>query len=310
MKNDRIINRRSEKALDDIRQKLTVLNDKIQEPSTELFMSFPIPGSVKEFHNVNVPCADGSEITMDIYRPKCRKKEKLPVVTIFHSGGLYLGTPIFERFLGAGLAEAGFLVLVPPHDILDSDHTVRDILGSAFRSADAALSVSADYGGDTKRVFLLGNSAGAFPALYAAAASKSDKIADALGCRPEKLDAKGIITVSGMIYTEKKDFIGNLLSIDLYRGLADDKGFMKFMNPENPEVISSLPPMLLVSSGEDFLGCYTQKYGTVLKSAHHPCSVMYYPYGVHLIHSFSAFFPFLPESRDMYRNIRTWADRQ
>ena len=72
---------------------------------------------------------------------------------------------------------------------------------------------------------------------------------------------------SGMFYTMLSDPIGFLLSDQFHGSKVVDESFLKYMNPENPEIIRNLPPVLLTTSRGDFLNNYTLMYHQALKKA-------------------------------------------
>ena len=85
---------------------------------------------------------------------------------------------------------------------------------------------------------------------------------------------------------------------------------MERMNPEHPEIVSALPPVLMTGSGADFLKRYTLRYAKALRSQGHACRLLYYPKGKHLTHAFPALRPELPESGEILEQIVAWAREQ
>mgnify|MGYP002627063347 CR=1 FL=1 len=81
---------------------------------------------------------------------------------------------------------------------------------------------------------------------------------------------------------------------------------MEWMDPEHSAVVSALPPVLLTSSGADFLKSYTLRYAKALQTREHPCELLYYPKGKDLTHAFPSLRPELPESRDALERILDW----
>ena len=104
-----------------------------------------------------VPYADGDRHALDIYRPATPNP---PVVVFLYGGGWRAGDRSMYRFVGAALADRGFLVVIPDYRVYP------EVRFPAFVD-DAAAAVAwtkahvGEYGGDSGRVFLMGHSAGA-----------------------------------------------------------------------------------------------------------------------------------------------------
>jgi len=159
------------------------------------------------------------------------------------------------------------------------------------------------YGGNRNEVFLVGESAGAYLAVYTAALHRSRLLWEKVGCRLSNLTFRKMACFSGMFYTKKIDLIGFVYPKQIYGEKRSDKEFMKMMNPEHPEIIRNLPPMLLVSSDEDFLKKYTLKYEKALKKEGMPCRLWYFTKNKELTHAFPSLKPYLKESEEVIDQI-------
>ncbi len=115
----------------------------------------------------NVAYGEDSKNRLDILVP--RGASSAPVVIYFHGGGWISGTKIDRRRICREIAHNGYLVfnvdyrLAPryqyPVQMVDVAQAVRWVSGNASR-----------YGGDASRIFLMGESAGAYLACWYAAA--------------------------------------------------------------------------------------------------------------------------------------------
>lgn len=247
----------------------------------------------------NVPLA------MDIYRLKNHGTENMPVIIMVHGGGLLVGSRKMSRAVCEALARAGYLVIAPQYRLLSETDALGAIadLCAGLRTAEQ---IAPQYGGNPDRIFLIGESAGAFLSVYACAMAASQTLCDAMGFGSASKPVKGLACLSGMFYTAKKDLIGRVYRKDLYADQRKNPELMQYMNPEHKEVMDNLPPTIMTTSSADFLKSYTLSYAQALEKSGHAVKLLNYGEGKHLIHAFPALRPFLPESRDAMNRILHW----
>lgn len=230
----------------------------------------------------------GNPLYMDVYRAGKYAGRMLPVIIMVHGGGLYVGSRKLETAISQELARRGFLVFNLEYQLLteaDACGEFGDIC-AGLRQVEALLPY---YNGDRGRVYAIGESAGAYLTLYAAAMHRSEKIRRKIGCAVSGLAIRKMAFFSGMFYTKRLDLIGAAYPLQIYGKKCFDREFMRYMNPEDPEVIRNLPPMLLVSSDADFLKKYTLKYADALKKNGRDCRLMYYTGNQALTHAFPSY---------------------
>ena len=81
---------------------------------------------------------------------------------------------------------------------------------------------------------------------------------------------------------------------------------MRYMNPECPDVMDRLPPVFLAGSDADFMRSYTKRYAAALRTAGHPCRLVFFTKNRALTHAFPALKPELPESRSVMDQLVEW----
>lgn len=183
---------------------------------------------------------------LDVYRPRGRDGEILPVIVNVHGGGLLIGNKEFNRPFCASLCEAGYLVFSIEYRL------IPDCL------------------------------------FY-------DQLTD--------LPVRALGLVSGMFYTNRLDQIGLFLPRYLYGRHYKKSAFAPYVSPEHPDIVTSLPPSLLITSDNDNLQSYTLNFEKALRRHQMPHKLINYPKDPRLTHAFSAFYPELPESREVIHHL-------
>ena len=279
--------------------------------------------SAQEFHAVtsnapldldiftDIPYQNHEDIplAMDIYRLKNYGKEAMPIILMVHGGGLLVGNRKMSRTVCEALARSGCLVIAPQYRLLSETNAFGAIadLCAGLRTAEQ---IAPQYGGDPDRMFVIGESAGAFLAVYACAMTTSKPLCEAMGFDSANRPVKGLACLSGMFYTAKKDLIGRVYLKDLYGERRKDSGLMQYMDPEHNEIMNNLPPVIMTTSSADFLKSYTISYAQALEKSDHSVKLLNYGEGKHLIHAFPVLNPFIPESVDAMSHILDWFSMQ
>ncbi len=123
---------------------------------------------------------------LDIYRPD--GAAKLPVIVFFYGGSWKHGNKTMYPFVAATLARRGAVVIVPDYRLYPQVQFPAFLADSAAATAWTFAHLD-QIGGDPKRVFLMGHSAGAYNAIMlalnphylAAAGASRDHLAGAIG---------------------------------------------------------------------------------------------------------------------------------
>jgi acetyl esterase/lipase len=115
----------------------------------------------------NLAYGGDERLKLDIYRP-AETAPRLPVVVFFYGGSWQSGDKSIYRFLGASLARAGIVAVIPDYRLYPP---VRypDFLRDSALAVRWAKDNAARFGGDPERLFLAGHSAGAYNAVSLAA---------------------------------------------------------------------------------------------------------------------------------------------
>lgn len=239
---------------------------------------------------------------MDIFRPKGREQEILPVIVNIHGGGLVLGSKEFNRFYCARLSEQGFLVYSLEYRLVP-DCTIFDQLSDLSLAMEAVRERLSRDQGDAEHVYAVADSGGACLLTYFAAMQNNRELADAAQITPTKLPLRALGLISGMFYTTCFDQIGLFLPKYLYGRNYKQGAFAPYVNPEHPTVVGSLPPCYLVTSKKDHLQRYTLRFKQALADNQVPYRLQNFCKNPQLTHAFSVFFPDLKESGESIQSM-------
>ena len=265
----------------------------------------PLPDHLAERADIRYASKNGVELRANVVYPKDRTEQKLPVVAYVHGGALVIGDRNSDRVFCQELASRGFVVYSLEYRLIGQ----TDALGMVSDICDGLKLVKdtlGEFGGDPDKTVLLGESAGAFISMYAAAAGQSERLRHKLCCGDHGLRITHMVLISGMVYSAAFNIVGLIYKKELYGERRRDRDFMNTIDPDNPEMISLLPPIFLVSSGADFLRKQALTYAEALKKSHHSHKLLYFEKGEELTHAFPCLMPSLPESRAVIDAIRDW----
>ena len=127
-----------------------------------------VPGST---HTLQRDLAYGPHARhrLDLYLPRSesRPASGYPVVVFFYGGSWNTGDRADYRFVGEALASRGIATVVADYRLYP-EVRFPDFLHDSGRAVAWVLKQSADFGGDPRRVFVMGHSAGAYNAAMVA----------------------------------------------------------------------------------------------------------------------------------------------
>ena len=261
-----------------------------------------LPDNIEIKTNIKYSNDDCLAHRLDIYRPKDKTNEILPVIINIHGGGLLLGNKEFNKYFCAEISSLGFMVYSIEYRLVP-DCNFFDQLDDVSRAMDYINSRIISDNGDPYHIYGTADSGGACLLLYAVAMQKSKSLEQATNIKASIINLKALAFISGMFYTTKFDKIGLFLPSYLYGKKYKKSIFAPYLNPENPEIISSLLPCYLVTSHNDFLQNYTLNFEKALTNYNLPHKLDNYPKNSELTHAFSVFKPFIKESNDTIKSM-------
>jgi acetyl esterase/lipase len=153
------------------------------------FLAANVPavfGSYKR--HANIAYGDDAQHRLDVYVPDQAAAVPRAVVVFWHGGRWRFGDKADYRFVGAALAEAGYVAVVANYRHYPQVK-MPGFMDDAARAALWAAAHAGEFGGDRQRLYLMGHSAGAHLAAlvtlntgyFAAAGQPAPHIAGVIG---------------------------------------------------------------------------------------------------------------------------------
>ena len=261
---------------------------------------------LNEYRNVEYKNRVNETLSLDIFKPKSNDdSKKLPVIVYLHGGGLISGSKKNSVGFCRLLAKQGYLVFSLEYRLIPKVR-VFEQFDDVCAGMDYAQSKIQDFNGDINRVYVCGESAGAFLALYVSAMQKSKPLQKAIGYKPTKLKIKALGLISGMFYTNRKDALGRFMSPMFYGKDEKGKEFLEFANPENDEIICNIPPSYLTTSKADMYKSYTLDFVAQLKNKGIKHNFTHMGDDPKLLHAYPVLRPDYCESKKVIKEMTDW----
>jgi len=139
----------------------------------------------------DIAYAPGARRSLDVYRPTS-SGESAPVVVFFYGGNWQDGEKSTYRFLGAALASRGLVAVVPDYRVYP-EVRFPGFVEDGARAVRWAHDHAAEFGGDPRRIVLMGHSAGAY---IAAMLTYDRRWLAAVGLDRDR-DVRGLVGLAG-----------------------------------------------------------------------------------------------------------------
>jgi len=206
----------------------------------------------------------GERNKLDIYQP-AKNAGSAPVIVFFYGGNWVSGKREDYAFVGQALAKRGFVVVVPDYRLYP-EARYPDFLDDAAQAVAWTEREIGNYGGDPKRVFVMGHSAGAY---NAAMLALDARWLGKQGVKPESL--RGWIGLAGPY-----DFLPvqnkTTRPVFNYPDTPPDSQPLRHVTPD-------APPALLIAAYKDETVNPVRNTGalaTRLREKHVPVRELYY----------------------------------
>ena len=253
---------------------------------------------------LNIAYVNRSEVALalDIFKPKVPKGTELPVIVVIHGGGLFMGDRGIDRPYCRLLAHKGYLVFSLEYR-LAPQATIVEQFDDVCAGMDHVGQMLVDYDVDFSRIFLVADSSGAYLGAYVAAMRDSIKLQKAIGHKPTRMSFAAVGFICGMFYPSK------MLMDQIFGDRREDQEFLKYMDPEYPEIINNLPPAFMVTSCGDTLNNYSIRFNKALKAHGRPSKLLFFG-DESLLHIFPILYPEHPKSLEATDSMLAWFESQ
>ena len=129
--------------------------------SRAAFLAVNIPAAFGEYtRHADLSYGPGEAHQLDVYEPTTPSSGPRPLVVFWYGGRWTTGDKSDYRFVGAALAGAGYVVVVPNYRHFP-EVKLAGFMADAAEAAQWAAEHGAEFGADPRRMILMGHSAGA-----------------------------------------------------------------------------------------------------------------------------------------------------
>ena len=152
------------------------------------FLAANVPAAFGAYdRHPDIPFGADPQHRLDVYVPHVEAVTPRPVVVFWHGGRWSFGDKADYRFVGAALAELGYVAVLPNYRHYPAVK-MPGFMDDAVRASRWAAENAAEFGADASRLYLMGHSAGAHMAAlvtldprFFAAAGQAPHIAGVIG---------------------------------------------------------------------------------------------------------------------------------
>lgn len=214
------------------------------------------PADIVRYDNIQYG-SDPVWNVLDVYKPKKKAAETLPVIIIVHGGGWVYGTKEIYQYYGMGLAQRGFAVinftyrLAPESKFPAQLEDTNSVIAWMYDN-------SGIYGFDTGNVFMAGDSAGAhLLGLYTAVCTDSVYAANYMFKIPHEFAPRAIAMNCGAykLYSDDGSSASGAVDGELMEDLLPENGSKAEISIINvvDHINSKFPPAYIMTAEGDFL---------------------------------------------------------
>ena len=260
-----------------------------------------IPENVIQLSNIPYITDGHRGHQLDVYYP-AGTKGPFPVIINIHGGGFIYGDKRLNRVFCFHLAKKGFLIFDLNHRLANDDvkvpDQIRDIVCAMDWIGNNVDSYSELFLIDKNKIYLAGESSGAYLAVMAVLVSKSQRLQELFGINKPNIRINALAIICGFFEWAHRGIYFGLRSLVLDKGYKKQQYYRDLILKNIPEIVD-LPPVFLISSGDDMLKDMTFNFVKLLKENNLEHRLVYVEKNRHRKygHIFNVFYPDWEESK-------------
>lgn len=250
----------------------------------------------------DIPYIDDAERghLLDIYRRKDGSADD-PVMINIHGGGLFASYKEVNAHFNYEIAKMGYTVLSISYRRIP-ETTLRHQIDDVMHALSFIEKHAEEYGLNTKKLYISGDSAGALLTLFALSLNTCTELQKDFGIRGTGLCFKAAAMISIMLETQRTDLLMALRNVVMTKGEKKQPYAKYLLDPSKLLDHTDIPPIIQFTSEEDLILKDSLKFCDLLSQKKIPHEMHRYPKGneYKLVHVFSVMYPEYPESREVY----------
>ena len=229
------------------------------------------PENIVELPDIPYIPGGHKDHVLDVYYP-AGIQGPFPAIINIHGGGFIYGDKWLNKIFCFNLAKKGFLIYNLNYRLAKNEvkvpDQIRDIIYAMDWIGNNIDSFSFDKSDtcsiDKNKIYLSGESAGAYLAVMAVLISKSPRLQELFNINKMSISIKALATISGFFEWPYRTMYAGLRSIILDKGFKKQQYYKDLIFKNIPE-IEDLPPIFLTTNGNDMLKNMTFNFVELLK---------------------------------------------
>jgi acetyl esterase/lipase len=237
-----------------------------KENDSRIFAAQKLPENITEITDISYIADENKEHLLDIYYPNDREGP-FPAIIDIHGGGFIYGNKELNKLFAYNLAKEGFIIFNINYRLAYNGVKVPDQIGDVINAMDWVGKNIGCYPACKDKIYLTGESAGAYLAVMAVLISNSERLQNIFNLKKPDININALGLISGyMEWTSPKFLYRSVRPMILEKGYKKKEYYKNMILSEIPE-IKSLPPVFLTSNEDDNLDFMTFYFINILKES-------------------------------------------
>jgi acetyl esterase/lipase len=211
-----------------------------------------LPENITEITDIPYINDDETGHLLDIYYPD-NMQGPFPVIIAIHGGGFLFGDKAKNKLFCYNLAKNGFIVFNLNYRLAFNGITVPDQIQDVIAALDWAGNNINNYPANMEKIYLVGESAGAYLAAMAALICESQRLREIFNVTKPNIKINALGLISGYMEMERTGIVySNIRAMILEKGYKNQEYYQNLILKDLPE-ITSLPPVFLTTNEDDII---------------------------------------------------------